>query len=184
MKLKGFSDYEIDVENGTVWSYKRNRYIGSKHKNNGYWIVSLWDDNQIHHKYLLHRLIWEVVYGEIPNGLTINHNDENKDNNSISNLSLMTMAEQNVWGTRIQRYKKNRGKSVLAMKDGKPQMYFQTVRDVDDYGFNNARVSGCCRKLPKYTTHKGYEWIYTDEYLADWLERYQDEYIEKEKALN
>lgn len=41
----------------------------------------------------LHRLIWESVNGEVPNGFDIHHKDGNKLNNSIDNLQCLPHAE-------------------------------------------------------------------------------------------
>lgn len=41
----------------------------------------------------VHRLIWETFNGPIPDGLTIDHIDSNKQNNCLSNLRLLTREE-------------------------------------------------------------------------------------------
>jgi len=41
-----------------------------------------------------HRLVWRVLKGPIPPGLTINHENGNKSDNRPSNLELATYAEQ------------------------------------------------------------------------------------------
>jgi hypothetical protein len=40
-----------------------------------------------------HRVIWEHVYGPIPDGMTINHRNGIKDDNRIANLELATVRE-------------------------------------------------------------------------------------------
>lgn len=45
----------------------------------------------------LHRYIWKKHYGPIPKGLEIHHRDENKDNNDISNLELLTKDKHLAW---------------------------------------------------------------------------------------
>ena len=67
--------------------HRTNTKFGLVHKNNkGYYRTS---DNE-----LLHRKIWEEFYGQkIPDGMIIHHKDENVENNSISNLELMTHEE-------------------------------------------------------------------------------------------
>ena len=102
MRLDGYSDYEIYPETGQVWSYKRNRFIKNK-KGNGYYGCSLTDNNGVIKHWLLHRLIWVTVNGPIPDELQVNHIDENKHNNSISNLNLMTNTENQRWGKKYNR---------------------------------------------------------------------------------
>ena len=41
MKLTGFSNYEIDIEKGTIYSYKRNCFMGHINKNDGYIIRAI-----------------------------------------------------------------------------------------------------------------------------------------------
>lgn len=38
----------------------------------------------------LHRVVWEYHNGTIPEGFHVHHNDGNKDNNDIGNLSLLS----------------------------------------------------------------------------------------------
>lgn len=45
------------------------------------------------HNQLLHRLIWEKHYGEIPKGYHIHHRDLNKLNNNIENLELISSSQ-------------------------------------------------------------------------------------------
>lgn len=41
----------------------------------------------------IHRIIWQLFYGTIPQGLVVDHIDGNPLNNEISNLRLITQAE-------------------------------------------------------------------------------------------
>lgn len=56
----------------------------------------------------LHRDIWEAAHGKIPDGYEIHHIDGNKDNNELSNLQCMTVAEH-----RRLHMKKSRAKGTL-----------------------------------------------------------------------
>lgn len=44
---------------------------------------------------LVHRVIWEMTNGGIPNGMFVDHVDQNKLNNKIRNLRLVTKAGNN-----------------------------------------------------------------------------------------
>lgn len=158
MKLSNFSSYEIDVEEGTVWSYKSNKFIGSpQENNNGYWQVGLTDDSGESHVFYLHRLIWTAVNGEIPYGYEINHIDEDKSNCSIFNLSLCTHKENINYGARTQRT----CKQVAAYKDGVLVMIFPSTAQAQRLGgFNQGAISDCCNG--KRQSHKGFTWKYTD----------------------
>ena len=41
----------------------------------------------------IHRLVWEAFVGEIPKGYIVHHKDGNRQNNSLSNLQLVTAKE-------------------------------------------------------------------------------------------
>lgn len=58
--------------------------------------------------YSVHRLVYEAFIGEIPEGMQVNHKDENKQNNILSNIdTLMTCKENNNWGTHNIRVAKS-----------------------------------------------------------------------------
>ncbi len=46
----------------------------------------------------VHKFVWNLYFGEVPEGLTIDHKDGNKLNNHISNLQLLTSEENAVKG--------------------------------------------------------------------------------------
>lgn len=156
MKLEGFSNYEIDVENGTVYSLKRNRFIGNQHPN-GYWQITLMGDDHKEHHFMLHRVIWMAVNGDIPEGMEINHLDEDKSNNSISNLNLVTPKENMNWGTCIQRRVEKQRKKVVALdNNGNTVLVFESTREAERNGYCSGAVSACCNG--KQQSHKGYQW--------------------------
>ena len=65
-------------------------YFGKKFyedRSTGYWISTSCP------KIRAHRWVWKNVHGEIPKGYHIHHKDENKGNNDISNLELVSPKE-------------------------------------------------------------------------------------------
>lgn len=161
MKLEGFSKYEIYPEQGKVWSYKRNRFIGRKHPQKGYWLVTLIGDDGKVWNTSLHRISWIAVNGDIPEGYEINHIDENKDNNAISNLNLMTPKENTNWGTKTLRVSHSNSKPLLGLKNGKPSILFSSQREAKYKGFIG--VNGY---INKDKTYMGYNWVYVADYLG------------------
>ena len=53
----------------------------------------------------VHRLVWALTYGPIPNGYDVHHKDENRLNNAIENLEAMPAPEHH----RLHRAKSRRG---------------------------------------------------------------------------
>ena len=95
-RIKNFPHYEI-TEEGQVISYRRfdkgqilkpQKAAQSRKK---YLQVRLFNkeypNGQLHY---IHRLMWETFIGEIPEGMTIDHKDENPHNNVLDNLVLET----------------------------------------------------------------------------------------------
>ena len=160
MKLEGYNDYEIYPETGQVFSYKRNKYIGAKGKN-GYYRVTLTSDEGVVWRTYIHRVIWFAVNGDIPDGMQVNHIDEDKNNNSISNLNLMTPKENINYGTGKERKTRSQSKPVVGIKDGMIVLCFQSVNDASRNGYASSRVSACCNGIQK-KKYKGYKWRFVN----------------------
>ena len=160
MKLDGYSKYEIYPEEGKVWSYTQNRFIGRKHPKKGYWFVSLSGDDGKVWNTSLHRISWIAINGDIPEGYQINHIDENKDNNGISNLSITNPQENVNWGTRNERVGAQLAKPIVGLKGEKPSILFSSIIDAKCNGyFVDKKV------LENNKLYKGYKWFYVKDYL-------------------
>ena len=89
--IKNFPRYEIS-NYGRVKSLKGKEKILTPYINKGYCDISLSNDGQRKH-FLIHSLVWSH-FSDIPQGdLQIDHRDENKINNHIDNLQLLTCKE-------------------------------------------------------------------------------------------
>lgn len=167
MKIKGFDDYEIYPETGQVFSYKTGKFLKPINRGRGYLYVFLTNNEGKSVPYYLHRLIYTAAYGEIPKGMQINHIDENKQNNCISNLNLMTCKENVNWGTRNERagkaLSKILSKPLVILKNGKTISYFESTVEAERNGFNKGHLSEVCNGKRKTT--KGCYAYYWDDYL-------------------
>jgi hypothetical protein len=93
----------------------------------------------------------------------VNHIDENKANNTASNLEWCTVKENNNHGTGNAR----RGKALSRpvgqyTRDGKLIKVWQSTMEVERHlGFSNQNISTAA--LGKYKTAYGYVWKYINE---------------------
>lgn len=162
MKIPNYSNYEIYPQEGKVWSYKSNRFVGRKDKD-GYWQCTLTADDGTVWTTKVHRLVWQCVNGAIPQGMQVNHIDEDKGNNSISNLNLMTCKENSNYGSRNERMSKAKSKQVGAFKNGELIMIFSSTKEAGRNGFHQSGISACCRNCfsrEGNNSYKGFQWRY------------------------
>ena len=101
-QAEGFSKYLISTD-GQVYSLKRDRLLPQGFTHRGYKQVDVCNDEGIKKHMRVHRLVYMAHKGVIPEGMQINHKDENKANNCIDNLELMTNKENCSYGTRNAR---------------------------------------------------------------------------------
>lgn len=186
-QIPQYSKYIILPKEGKVYSLKTNKFIGSNKNPKGYWQCNIYDNNGKRFSTKIHRIIWISVNGEIPAHLQINHIDENKNNNTINNLNLMTPKENNNWGTRKERAGKSISKAIRgrklsvitknkisiahtnnkklskpvgAFKDGVLILSFPSVGEAGRNGFHSGAITECCNNKNNRKTHRGYIWQY------------------------
>lgn len=132
---------------------------------NGYYQVALWK-NSIAKFYKVHRLVWEVFNGQIPENMQVNHINEIKIDNRLENLNLMTPKENSNWGTRNERCaealknRKDQSKSVLQydLQDNLVKEYSSIKQVEREKGFDHSYIVKCCKgKIP---TAYGFKWQY------------------------
>ena len=81
--FKSYDDFYYVSRNGEVYSNYSKKILKANLDNDGYPRVD------IHGKHMkVHRLVWLVWKGAIPDGKQINHKDDNKLNNYVDNLYL------------------------------------------------------------------------------------------------
>lgn len=124
-----------------------------------YLFVTLYK-NHIAKQKLVHRLVYETFVGEIPDGMQVNHLDEDVKNNRLENLNLMTCKENINWGTGIRRRSKSKTKPVLQydLEDNFIKEWSSAKKIEQELGCSCSKISLCCNG--KRNTTGGYKWKY------------------------
>ena len=131
---------------------------------NGYYLIGLYK-NLIQKVYYVHRLVWIAFNGQIPEGYEVNHINEIKSDNRLSNLNLMTHKENMNYGSRTERSTKKRingkcSKSVLQFTlDNILVKEYPNAHQVErETGFAQPNICACCKGRLK--TAYNYIWKY------------------------
>lgn len=163
--IKGYEGlYQVSNE-GRI---KHNDYIKKPTPTTrGYLDVQLWKDGKCTHK-LVHRVVFEAFVSDIPKGMQVNHIDECKTNNALSNLNLMSPMENINWGTGIEKQALAKSKKVYQYENGVLVGEFCSASEAArQLGYSQSEISVNCRggryKNGKWVvskTYKGYKWSY------------------------
>ena len=132
----------------------------------GYLHVDLYKDG--HEKTVkIHRLVAEAFIPN-PNNLdTINHKDEDKTNNTVSNLEWMSQKDNINYGTRNKRLSEaninhpslSKQVQMFDKKTGELLATFPSIREAERVtGINKGHISQCCNGKRK--SAGGYVWRY------------------------
>ena len=133
---------------GKILSLKWNkkRILKLCQKNNGYLGFQLFENNTFK-DYSVHRYIYEVFKGKIPEGMHIDHWDFNKKNNSINNLQILSPKEN------IQKSKFKKVFS-LNLKTKEEKIFGSVTETAKFYQISISTVTKNCQKKTKITQSK------------------------------
>ena len=154
VKIKGYEGYEVS-NTGKIKSLKTNRLLKPQKNNCGYLYILLSDQNKKVKINLIHRLVFDSFIG-IEDGLEINHLDEDKENNRLDNLELITHEEN------LKKYRDNHPffmkymakKSVIKRKD-KMLDKINVAFDVFNENSSRERNRNLLKKVNERLRNKG-----------------------------
>lgn len=171
------NDYDLIEIDGApfyyVFSKKRNRFL-EWHFNRGYMCIKLiFNGNR--RPYGLHRIIMSTLKPEeYFEGAQVNHIDEDKTNNKLSNLEWLSCKDNINHGTRNKRiaeahtgkrrkqYKQRKGKPVIQLtKSGVKVAEYPLIDEAErQTGISHQNISKCCNS--KLKSVGGYVWRYKE----------------------
>lgn len=132
-EINGFEEYKVS-EKGVVLG-KRGKPLSPFISRVGYKMVSLLKNGKLYDK-SVHRLV-ALAFLENPNKYDyVNHKDENKLNNNVSNLEWCTIKYNNNYGTVNQRRSvNNKGKSKNKIQENR-RTYIRCIETGEIHFFN------------------------------------------------
>lgn len=114
--------YQVSSD-GRVRSTKTKRELSSAPNKRGYLQVVLCDNGR-RKCYRVHRLVALAFIPNPDNLPQVNHIDENKINNHVSNLNWMTNKENANWGTSTERTARANARPIYALYEDGTDEYF------------------------------------------------------------
>ena len=151
---------------------KKGKILKLFKMSNGYLVVGLCNGETQKSK-SVHRLVAEAFIPNLNNYKNINHKDENKENNNVSNLEWCDNLYNNIYGTWLDRIAKkliNNPKISKKVNQYDKQGNFikqwsSTMEAQRNTGINNTHISACCLNKKNYKTAGGYVWKYVEEVI-------------------
>lgn len=138
---------------------KKDRIMTKSVSSNGYLFVTLYKNGKSK-THRIHRLVLEN-FNPVENmeNLEVNHLDEDRTNNNLSNLQWCTRQENLNYGNRAKKYTQSRGHKVKCVETGK---VYDSLREAErDTGCAHTHISDCIKGKQK--TCGGYHWILSED---------------------
>ena len=156
VKINGFEKYEVS-NLGKVRNIKNGRILKPKLHRDGYLTYGLYENNK-QKNLLLHRII-ATAFIDNPEGKPcVNHIDENKLNNDLSNLEWCSVRENNMHGTRTKRAAEKLSQKVIQLDlNDNVLNEFKSMKQAErETGTSVGNISSCCDGERK--SAGGYKW--------------------------
>ena len=154
--------------------YKGGTILKGSVNNRGYHIVMLYKGGKYKH-FLIHRLVAQAFISNPQKLPQVNHKDEDKSNNSVSNLEWCTNIYNNLYHDKAKRVGVKEGKPVAQYTlSGKLVRVWKSSHEAERIGYHARHIGECCSG--KIQTHQGYMWRFV---LGDEAPATIDPYIKK-----
>ena len=161
--IEGYEGYQVS-NMGRVRSFKygKVRILKPVANKNGYLKVQLYKNNSLK-TIFIHRLV-AMAFIPNPNNLPqVNHKDEDKTNNIVSNLEWCDAKYNSNYGTARKRMIEKIQKVVIQIDKNTNVIIniFPSLMEAKrQTGYNHGHICKCCKG--KLKTTGGYKWSYKD----------------------
>ena len=127
---------------------RKEKILKPEKTKKGYLRVNLYRNGKMKH-FAVHRLVAEAFLPNPEGFEQINHRDEVKDNNCVSNLEFCDCKYNINYGTHNERVAAARSKSVEASRFSdfrEIELRFPSTMEADRNGYKQGNVAACCRE--------------------------------------
>lgn len=158
--IKGYEGLYGITSCGKVWSYRTKKFLKPYMAGSdcSYQYVHLTKDGTTKN-FRVHRLVAQA-YIPNPNNLPeVNHRDQIKTHNFISNLEWCDRNYNHHYGDQIERARKTRGKPVYCLETDK--IYDSQKIAAAELGLDQGNISKVCRGILSHTG--GYHFNFIDK---------------------
>ena len=170
MDVVGYEGYYKVSNKGNVRSVERTDALGRKQggltlrlapHTGGYLCITLNKNGKKKTK-LVHRLVAETFLPNPNNYPEVNHLDEDKTNNELSNLEWCEPSYNINYGPRNKKDAQTKSKKVRAINIESGEVAtFSSTKDAMRKGYSSGNVSAACRGIYYGgNLYRGYEWSY------------------------
>lgn len=166
--ISDFPNYKVS-DSGEVFSIKRGILLKPSISKFGYARVTLYKDNGEKHKIMVHRLVAKAFIPN-PNELEqVNHINENKLDNTVSNLEWCTSSYNVNFGSRngvvSEKLRKIKNETTakpinqINIETNEIVRTWTSIREIErELGIPHSNIYACC--TGKRKTRNGYKWRY------------------------
>lgn len=141
----------------------REKLIKPSISSKGYLQVNLYK-NKTSKFYSVHRFVANEFLPNPNNLPCVNHKDECRTNNVVTNLEWCTHKYNLEYNNGQKRRAESRSKKVYQYtKEGELIAVWESTRECQRQGYNSGNISTCCRNCfnrPGNNVYKGYIWSY------------------------
>jgi hypothetical protein len=171
-----YKSYSANPKTGEIKTKKGLIIKGREHKT-GYYMFGAYEKEHKQKMFFVHRFVWECVNGEIQDkNLVIDHINNDKKDNRIDNLQLITQQENCKKSAKTRDYTfvgknwSNKKNICATNKETGEKIYFKSLYQCSkELGINAGVISMCCQGLngvksgKSKTTNAVYKFEYVNE---------------------